>query len=120
MGINVEAKTFDIKPTQADIDTAKQTFGVVYPFSPELEGDHEVEFIIRRLKPKEYRRFVEVRSGKGGASKALRGVFADGVVFPRAEQVEGLLEEHPGIADVVAGKILELSGLVEGRLGKAY
>lgn len=116
----VQPKVINIKPTQEDIEQAKTTFGVVYPCRVQLEGHYDVEFVIHRLSRAQYHRFIETSGGKNGKARAMATAFNDGVAFPKGEQVESLLEQYPAVADVVTGKILELSGVAEAELGKAY
>lgn len=78
---------------------------------PATDFDGEVEIVIKRPSRGEYKRFRSMLFDDGLKQDALETLARNCVAYPEPEGFSALLEERPGIAETIGGKLVDLAGL---------
>lgn len=82
---------------------------------PATDFDAETEIVVKRPPRGEYKRFRAMLFDDAEKANAMETLAKACVVYPEGSGFQALLEERPGLAEVVGGKCAELAGM-EGKV----
>lgn len=96
---------------EAQLASLKAKYGTVFEIKiPASDYDDAVSVFVKRVPKADWKRFRSMASDDAQRADALETLTWACVVYPDAAGFGAMLEERPGLAEKIGGKLVDMAG----------